>query len=204
MTVKDQTEKRTLRKQIWTHCLRLSDEEALIKSHRIQALLFSLPEFQQASFLLFYMAIRGEVQTEAMVRSALQLGKQVAVPLVDTQRRGLRISLVTDVDRDLQPGHFGILEPRPDAIREVSPEDVDIALIPGVAFDRSGGRLGRGGGYYDRFLSTLPARVLKIGLAFHLQLVPCVPRYPHDVPVDMLVTEKEVIVCQAKGGISKE
>jgi 5-formyltetrahydrofolate cyclo-ligase len=142
------------------------------------------------------MAVRGEVQTTQMVRDTLERGKRVAVPFIETTTRTLRISIVEDVDRDLGPGHFGILEPYVEAIREVSPTLIELVILPGVAFDTAGGRLGRGGGYYDRLLATLSPAVPKIGLAFALQIIPCVPTLPYDIPIDILVTEEGVVCCQ--------
>lgn len=204
MTLRDHTEKRSLRQWIRTQSLQLSNTAVLEKSRRIHTLLFSLPAYQRASLLVFYMAVPGEVQTEEMVRESLQQGKSVAVPCIDSATKTLRIAEIEDVDQDLCVGHFGILEPCASTIHEVPLNAIDVVIVPGVAFDRQGGRLGRGGGYYDRFLASLPSHVQKIGLAFAFQVVPYVPQLPHDVAMDMLVTEEGVICCQkvrAEGNI---
>ena len=91
---------------------------------------------------------------------------------------------------ELTPGPFGIAEPRP-SCPTVAPAALDVILVPGVAFDRAGGRLGYGGGFYDRFLAACTGP--RLGLAFALQLVACVPREAHDLPLAVLVTEAEVI-----------
>ena len=154
--------------------------------------------------------------TEPVVRAALADGKQVAVPVVVAAGRRLRFALIEDYDRELRPGYRGILEPGPEARRLVDAGRIDCYIIPGVAFDFRGFRLGRGLGYYDRALAGVkgpPAPVRPAGggrterpticaLAYELQVVERLPVESHDVPVDYIVTEKRVIEC--KGGLKKQ
>jgi 5-formyltetrahydrofolate cyclo-ligase len=104
-------------------------------------------------------------------------------------------SRIMNLDGDLRMGNYNILEPREECLRPVSPERLDVVLMPGVAFDLTGGRLGYGGGYYDRFLESCSPRCLLIALAFELQIVEHVPCADHDIHIHKIVTEKRVIDC---------
>ena len=147
--------------------------------------------------MLCYAAIDGEVDTSPILSQALADGKRVAVPVA--LRRGSRLVPVEirDSRKDLSSrGLFGVPQPARTAGRQVPPEKLEFILMPGVAFDRRGRRLGRGRGYFDRFLSQVPASVPRVGLAFGFQVVRAVPFEPHDQPVRMVITDKEVIRCE--------
>jgi len=160
-------------------------------SRTIVARLEALPVFQRAHCVQTYVALRHEVDTQALIPRLLQQGKRVAVPRVESGQE-LQQYFIQDFS-ELQAGAFGILEPRPDPGRRVATASFDLVLVPGLAFDRAGHRLGAGKGYYDRFLAEIKAP--KIALAFAFQLVDCVPVEAHDQRVDMIVTENEVIAC---------
>jgi 5-formyltetrahydrofolate cyclo-ligase len=113
-------------------------------------------------------------------------GKSFSYPRVT----GGRLELFrTDSIFDLFPGAFGVREPTPDLARAVAPDALDLILVPGVAFTGDGARLGRGGGFYDRLLASLPAHTCKMGVCFDSQLLPELPVEPHDCPVDFIATE---------------
>ena len=128
-------------------------------------------------------------------------GKSVSVPLTLPQQSELLAVAITDPATDLSPGYKGIPEPSPSLaeLHRVNPQSIDIAIIPGAVFDRSGYRLGYGGGYYDRFLEQKAPQAYRIGLAFSRQLVNRIPALSHDIPMDMLITEKEVFVWPRSG-----
>ena len=115
-------------------------------------------------------------------------GKTIAYPRVEDDRLAL-YSVPTLYD--LHPARWGIREPAPDPARLVAPETVDLILVPGVAFTQAGARCGRGGGFYDRLLATLPIRTRSIGICFALQIVPELPAEPHDIPMDAVITERD-------------
>ena len=147
--------------------------------------------------MLCYAAIDGEVDTGPILSQALADGKRVAVPVA--LRRGSRLVPVEirDSRKDLSSrGLFGVPQPARTAGRRVPTEKLEFILVPGVAFDRRGRRLGRGRGYFDRFLSQVPASVPRIGLAFGFQVVRAIPFEPHDQPVRTVITDKEVIRCE--------
>lgn len=140
-----------------------------------------------------YLDFRSEVRTLAFLPEIWKQGKKIVVPYC--AGRDLGLFLLESPD-ELAPGTWGILEPRPElraaAGKRAGPESIDLALVPGVAFDSRGGRLGRGKGFYDRFLPQLCPDALKIGLAFESQLAWEIPMQPQDVRMDLVITEAGV------------
>ncbi len=159
-------------------------------SRRIAERLWSLEAFTRGRRVLFYAAAGGEVETLPLLEQWIAGGRTVILPRVE----GDGVTLV-EVDRleDLSPGYREILEPRLGAGRTVSWEEIEVALVPGLAFDLQGNRLGRGGGHYDRGLARIGRQALKIGLAFDFQIVERLPVEARDVPVDLVVTETRMI-----------
>lgn len=142
-----------------------------------------VPALREAGSVLFYAAMRDEVELAGLVGEVRERGGRTLFPRV----RGDELELVVSGDlRGLEPGYRGVREP---IGPRVDPAFVDVALIPGAAFDPTGGRLGQGGGHYDRLLPQLAEPCLRIGVCFACQLVPHVPREPHDAGVDLVVTE---------------
>lgn len=160
----------------------------------ITARIVALPSFAAACTVLLTLAFRSEWDTLPLVRAALAAGKTVAAPRVDTASRMLELHALTDPARDLMRGHEGIPEPLPHCPK-VSYDAVDWVLVPGVAFDREGRRLGYGGGYYDRLLPLLGRRAVRVAGAYELQVVERVPAAPHDLAVDAVVTESRAFAC---------
>ncbi|HID28925.1 MAG TPA: 5-formyltetrahydrofolate cyclo-ligase [Desulfobacterales bacterium] len=195
------SEKKIIREKFKSLRMHLSQEEVLSKSNSIKKLFFKLPEFEKAETIAFYVAKRAsrEVETEAMIKESLKMGKRVLVPVVNKLARKILFSELRDYDSELAPGAFDILEPKPSCRRPVPAHESDLVLIPGVAFDLHGHRLGYGGAYYDRLLrevSSAKSSVRFVGLAYELQVVEKLPNTSHDVPVNILVTEKRVLRCE--------
>ena len=151
-----------------------------------------MPTFRDSRTVMLYMALPQEVQTAAILAESRRRGKRVTVPVVKPY--GLVAAELPADQAEFQPGPFGIPEPAANAAT-ISPVDIDCVLVPGIAFDRRGARLGFGKGYYDRFLCWLPATTHMCGLAFSLQIVDHVPDMPHDVRMQSLVTEQGVLLC---------
>jgi 5-formyltetrahydrofolate cyclo-ligase len=151
----------------------------------------NLPIFQRARVIQTYVALPHEVNTHDLIRRLLQAGKKVAVPKVESENT-LQQFFITNFF-ELAPGAYGIPEPPSDSGRLALWNQFDLVLVPGLAFDRSGHRLGAGKGYYDRLLASIA--VPKIALAFAFQIVDKIPIAAHDQQVDMIVTEEEVIDC---------
>ena len=183
-------EKEKIRRRILKLRNSFSAEERREKSERIKEKLFTFFEFKTAKVILLYAAKGSEVETEEMIEEALSSGKKVGLPL--TKGKGLLFSQIFSYE-ELSPSTLGILEPKKE--RPIPLDKVDLVVIPGIAFDAKGNRIGFGRGFYDRFLSRIPKRILKIGLAFELQVVETIPEGLTDIPVDKIITEKRIIDC---------
>jgi len=161
-------------------------EERSRKSRLIAEQFWQLPVIQKARSILFYASMPGEVDTLAMIEKAIFLGKRVALPIVEQNQRKLIPTLITSME-ELPQRTFGITEPLFDPDKVLDPKDLDAVIVPGLAFDRQHHRLGRGAGYYDRFLSTLPESVSTVGLAFDFQLTDCLPTEAHDKRLQQII-----------------
>ncbi len=170
------------------------ESERIAKSGRIAEKLFSLPEFKKAKTILFYASTKHEVHTHEMIVRALLQGKRVAVPLTDMKCHCLHLSEVKSLG-DLAAGRFGILEPTKETFRPVQPGEVDLVIVPGIAFDSHGNRIGYGMGFYDSLLRQM-RHAKAIALAFEFQVVDEIPAEAHDVRVHHVVTEERVIECR--------
>jgi len=165
---------------------RAAADQAILQ--KIQAYHTHLNREDEAVWLV-YLDFRGEVGTEQVIEWALAQGIIVCAPLVVKAERRLIPVRIRSLD-ELVVGAYGIREP---VLREenvIAPEQIDVVLLPGVAFNRTGGRLGYGGGYYDRFLPQLRADCVKVALAYELQVVDELPVEEHDVWYDVLITER--------------
>lgn len=163
------------------------------KSRAIGSRLAELPAYREAGTVLFYVEFRSEVITRPMIAEALTSGKNVIVPKVEREGHLLRLFGITDPATELVPGYMGIPEPDDTRLREYQPADIDLVVLPGVGFDTSCGRLGYGGGYYDRLVEKLRPGTPLVALAFEAQLAERVPCEPHDKPMDCVITEERVI-----------
>ena len=133
-----------------------------------------------------YISLDTEVNTGEIIKGALKLGKRVFAPIIEGDTLG--ISELRDLDEDLERGPLGILQPKKRSLHLFSPAGLDLALIPGLAFDKEGQRLGRGKGYFDRFLKELPKTVNTVGLAFDFQILESIPVSSRDIPVNFVIS----------------
>jgi len=182
-----------LRKELIKKRKSLQKTEVLAKSNQIKNRFFELNEFKQSSAVLFYVSYGNEVYTHDMIKECLKNGKNIIVPISNIEKRSLVLSELKDWN-DLEPGSYGILEPKKDKIIEMLIESIDIIIVPGVGFDELGCRIGHGAGYYDNLLKK-SINATHIGLAFEFQIVEKVPIESHDLPVDKIITEKRRIDC---------
>lgn len=188
--------KKATRKQILDSRKNMSKEEVETKSEAISNLLFDTDFYKDSSVIMAYIDFRNEVETETIIKKALSDKKRVVIPISVVETRQLILSEIIDYDKELTSGTYGILEPKPEFIREIEPDLIDLVLVPGVAFDRKGFRIGYGAGYYDRFLERVRPEIPKIALSFELQIVEDAFPDQHDFPVEYVITEKEVIACK--------
>jgi 5-formyltetrahydrofolate cyclo-ligase len=166
----------------------LADRER--RSAAICAQIIALPVYAAARAIHCYLAMRSEVDTRPLISDALAGGKRVVVPVVVPKAADLSHAWLASLDAgDLVAGNFGTFNPRD--LRPALPGDWDLTIVPLLAFDRRGYRLGYGKGYYDRLLGTMPMPTL--GVAFAAQEVPELPDEPFDVPLDCVVTEEGLI-----------
>jgi len=179
--------KASLRKQVAEARDCLSQEERRTKSWQIENRLFRLPEFIVSSTIMFFASFRSEVDTLPMIRRAFAEGKRVVLPKV--KGKGLALFEVMEYDKDVSTGAWGI--PEPHEKHPVTLDAVNLIIVPGLAFDERGNRLGYGAGFYDRILPFFKG--VTVALAFEAQMVAQVPVSAHDFPVRKIVTEKRVI-----------
>lgn len=153
--------------------------------------LVSLPAYRSAGAVMAYMSIGSEFQTEGFVQHTLAGGKTLVLPRVDREDARLDLYRVEDLSRDLRAGAWGIHEPDPEHCAPADPNSIEFVLVPGLAFDARGGRLGYGAGFYDRLLAeVIPPTASRVAGAFGVQMVAEVPTDESDVPVHMIVTEE--------------
>lgn len=179
--------KRTLRTA--TLALRRELTPYLVNCHSLalQQLFLALPEYRQAQVVALYSPIHHEVETATVATRALAEGKTLLYPAVVGSE--LEFRRVRHLD-DLVPGRFGILEPRGEVWE---PGQADLIVVPGVAFDRSGRRIGYGKGYYDKALHQLEGSGRLVAFCYQFQLVEEIAGEPHDVTMDLIVTEEQVV-----------
>jgi len=170
----------------------VSEEFRQAGSDTIRTMLQKQPEFSNANTVFVYVPIKNEVDTMELIEGLLKSDKRVAVPFVDSETKTIAASELKSID-ELCNGHFGTLEPKKEFIRPVPPRAIDVSIIPGIAFDANGNRLGYGHGYYDKFLAATNAPI--IALAFEFQIVDSIRNDMHDVCVDKIITEKRVVEC---------
>ncbi|MBL7071832.1 MAG: 5-formyltetrahydrofolate cyclo-ligase [Candidatus Omnitrophica bacterium] len=180
-------QKQQLREKILEklHNIPKEDKERRVKDLREK--LFSLDEFKKAKCVMFYVSKHYEVDTHKMIDESIAIGKKVVVPITLKEEKTLKPSELRDREKELIKSHYGIHEPHEKHIRPISLEEVDLMVVPGLAFDKSGHRLGHGGGYYDRFLEKAPGSVITVGLAFEFQMVNELPRHDTDIPVSRIL-----------------
>jgi 5-formyltetrahydrofolate cyclo-ligase len=178
------TEKKELRRQIKAAKAAVPMEEKLRRSQGIMSQVAELKPFADAEVVLLYWSMDDEVQTHRFVEEQYRAGKTVLLPCVDGDDLVLR--QYTGLEQMKAGEQFGIGEPTGAIFDDLG--KVGAIVVPGVAFDRQGHRMGRGRGFYDRLLASTP-NAYKIGVAFDFQMVPQVPVEPHDKMMDVVVTE---------------
>lgn len=185
--------KQLLRGLILNKRKRLSLKQKKQKDLRIWKKLLNFKLFRKAGKVLFYISKSSEVDTRKIIQeSGFRLQKHIIAPKV--AGRKLKLFEITCF-KDVGKGAFGILEPKKHC-KKINPQDIDLAIVPGIAFDKKGHRIGYGKGYFDRLLRKMKCK--KIGLAYDFQIVDKIPKTAYDIPVDFIITDKKIYVCNAK------
>jgi 5-formyltetrahydrofolate cyclo-ligase len=160
------------------------------KSSAAAALLFHQPEWKKAEILMLFLSLPNEIDTTPIALRAWQERKRVLAPKISWEQRRLLPIQIDSLADDVMNSPLGIREPANGVPIPVA--DIDLVIVPGLGFDPLGNRLGRGRGFFDRFLAHKDFRGIACALCFEEQFVDQVPAGPHDIPVDMLVTDKHV------------
>ena len=186
--------KEEIRRKILKKRLSLLSEDIRDKSQQVFLNLTETVEYINSRNIMFYVATRSEVQTEEMIKTSIKMGKNIFVPTILPECLNLAPSKIFDFDIELEKGKKGILEPKKEYYRLFPSENIDLIIVPGVAFDLSGNRIGRGFGYYDNFLRKVPSSAKIVALAFEMQIVKKIPNDKNDIPVHKIITEKRIII----------
>ena len=184
-------EKSALRRLLFTRRNALSREERIARDEKLCARILSSLVFRKADLVLLYAPVKSEADILPMAKEALRAGKKIAFPRC-TEPGNMRFLTVSSPE-ELSPGRYGIKEP-PEGASPVLPTKNSLCLVPGLAFDLSGNRLGYGGGYYDRFLAGFPG--MAAGVAYGDFILPELPRAPHDRAVSLLFSDRETYFCK--------
>jgi 5-formyltetrahydrofolate cyclo-ligase len=180
-----QAKKTALRSNIRAELKKLSEAKRLKDSAHLRARLLRQDVWNNARSVSFFAPMSEEADIWPLMTEALKSGKTVALPRFSREAQSYVVCLVEDMEEDVKAGSFGIREPT-GACREIPMNRLDLILVPGLAFDLNGRRLGKGKGYYDRLLAGVSG--IKCGVAFDEQVVSEVPAGPHDVRVNCILT----------------
>ena len=171
----------------------LSDKELSKKTKQIKDNLFEFANFLEAKIVLLYVNNKTEVKSGNIIKRCFDHNKIVILPAFDIKKHKMKLMKVDDLDNDLITGPRGILEPDINRCKIVPIDCIDLAIIPGVAFDEKGGRIGTGEGYYDRFIPKLSITTRKVAISLECQIIQQVPVESHDKHVDIIITDKRII-----------
>lgn len=160
--------------------------------------LLNLDCIKNAKNIMLYLDFNNEVSTDNLIKKLLDLGKIVSSPITLKEERKLIPSQITDLKNGIQYGAYNIREPKPECSPAINIKDLDVVIVPAVAYDKNCYRLGYGGGFYDRFLENLRKDAVTIGIAFDLQIFDEVPKEAHDAQLDYIVTESRILTPNKK------
>ncbi|MDD4201856.1 MAG: 5-formyltetrahydrofolate cyclo-ligase [Candidatus Omnitrophica bacterium] len=180
--------KQELRKEILDRLKKQPEDSKITKENAIRDKFLSSEEFLNNRVIMFYVSMAEEVDTWTMIKEAIDAGKTVAVPYNLKETNDMVPVKIRDLKKDLEKGSYGIYQPKNKDDNKVPLKDIELVIVPGVAFDTNKNRLGRGKGYYDKFLKKLPKKTVTIGLCFDFQIVKNLPVDHFDLPVDKIIT----------------
>jgi 5-formyltetrahydrofolate cyclo-ligase len=165
------------------------------KSLAIAKRLFGMDEFKKSKTIFCFLSTFSEVQTEKIIRESLRLGKQVLVPLLDPEGKNLQASRIPSMGIDFMIGKYGIKQPTLKLRDVVAFSNIDFVIVPGLAFDNVGNRIGYGAGFYDKFFKKISSSVIRVAVSYDFQLLNLVPHSDLDEPVHFLITETKALRC---------
>lgn len=185
-------EKKSYRLEVQKQLSKMSYLEYCERSRHLGKRLLEDPEIESAETIAITLSNRPEIDTTFIIEALWKMGKQVAVPKCSPKDHSMQFYEI-ECFAQTERAYKKILEPIPDLTVLVEKKNIDLIVVPGVVFDRQGYRIGFGGGYYDRYLSNFEGK--RISIAFDEQVIETVPKETHDLPVHILITETERIVC---------
>jgi len=188
-----QVTKSQIRTDIADALAAVSEKEIAEKTSAIEKRLFDFANFLESKVALLYANNNNEVGTKNILTRTHAYNKIIVLPAFNTETFAMTLMKVDALEKDLTAGPRGIVEPNPDRCKVVPIERIDIAIIPAVALDEKGGRIGSGEGYYDRLIPELSITTRKVALAFEEQIIPQIPIESHDKHIDIIITDKRII-----------
>jgi 5-formyltetrahydrofolate cyclo-ligase len=177
----------------------LTKEALAEKYNGIENKLFEFANFKEAQLAFLSTSTKtdisteGIIPTEAIIRKALHIEKGVVLPVFTDAKKSILLYKISDYDKDLGPSDNEVLEPDPEKCKKISLEDIDIAIIPGLAFDNKGGRVGFGNNFYSKLITKLPETCRKVSLAYEEQIVDQIQMESRKFTMDIIITDKRVI-----------
>ncbi len=189
-------EKKEIRQQIRAQLLKLKTLEYNGQSAILRDKLLHEPSILEGKTIAITISVKPEVDTIHLIEKLWQLGKQVVVPKCNAKTRDMIFYRIENFTQ-LENVYMDLREPIPEVCEMVPKSQINVCIVPGIVFDRFGYRIGYGGGYYDRFL--LDYKGTTIAIAFHEQLICEVPKEPHDLPIDLIITEHTRIEIRREG-----
>jgi len=183
-------EKNLLRKKIQQIRDCLSEKERIAASEKIADRFFKTKEYRNAKNIFIFYPFRSEIDTTIIIKKAVSDGKRIILPKVAGEK--LKLFFIDKASKQLKPGAYGIMEPCEDKCKQAKISQINLAVIPGICFDRNCNRLGYGRGFYDKIIPQLPVKTKRIALCFHIQMIKKVPVERHDSKVDKIITEENI------------
>mgnify|MGYP001587048382 CR=1 FL=1 len=188
--------KSNLRKTMLQQRKNMTIENANAFSNKIIGTLMELPEFINCKNIMLYLSFNKEVDTYPLITWCFDNGKTVIAPYCIQAERKIIPFKINNLTNDLTKSTFGVMQPKHDLLEEANMEDIDLIIVPGVVFDVHCNRIGFGAGYYDRFLPKKSKNTSTIGIAYDYQIMDKIPTSKYDVPLDLIITEKRIIVSK--------
>ncbi len=171
----------------------ISPEELLEKQTIIENNLMKFANFMESKTALLYTERSSEIPTGNIIRQCLEIRKEIVIPFISSSKHSINLFKINDFDKDLVKRKLNMLEPNPNTCKKIFVDHIDIAVIPGLAFDEKGGRLGFGNGFYNRLITKLPETTRKISIAFEEQIAQHIQMDSRKYSVDIIITDKRVI-----------
>lgn len=181
-------DKKTLRKEMIQKRDNLDFKIKSLKDLAIKENLMNLEQFKKANNIFIYIGYGSEIDTYKYIKEFLSMGKNIYVPKTNIEEKTMEAVQINSLD-NLVKDKYGILEPN-SFENKIDKDKIDLVILPGVVFDRQGGRIGYGGGYYDKYLMNMDKGIFKVALCYEFQLIDEVPSEPHDIKADFIITEK--------------